>query len=112
MDSVAGSACGLEGVTIGSGARTTTVAVAVAKTSRVGVIVRGGSNEAIEDEIISVVPMTGATVVGARTRNSGGVGYPMSSLKVAPNLLETGVSVTSTDVDRVGVKPMTIGVKC
>ena len=36
----------------------------------------------------------------------------MSSLKVAPRLLETGVSVTSTDVDRVGVKPMTIGVKC
>ena len=53
----------------------------------------------IEDGIVLVVPMTGATVVGARTQNSGGVGYPVSSLKVAPKLLETGMSVTSIDMD-------------
>ena len=56
--------------------------------------VRGGSDEATEDGIVSVVPMTGAAVVGARALNSGGVGYPVSSLKVAPRLLEIGVSVT------------------
>ena len=61
--------------------------------------IRGDSDEATEDEIVSVVPVTGAAMVGARTQNSGGVGCPMSSLKVAPRLLETGVSVTSTDVD-------------
>ena len=64
-----------------------------------GVTVRGGLDEAIEDEIISIVPMTGAAMVGARTQNSGGVGCPVSSLKVAPKLLETGMSVTSTDMD-------------
>jgi hypothetical protein len=56
--------------------------------------------------------MTGAAMVGARALNSGGVGCPVSSLKVAPRLLETGMSVTSTEVDWVGVKPMTKGVKC
>ena len=61
--------------------------------------VRGGLDEATEDEIISVVPMTGAAMVGAETQNSGGVGCPMSSLKVAPKLLETGMSITSTDMD-------------
>ena len=60
---------------------------------------RDGSDEATEDGIISVVPVIGVVVVGARTQNSGGVGCPMSSLKVAPRFLETGVSVTSTDVD-------------
>ena len=84
-------------VTVGREA--TSTVVAVAETLRVGETIRGGSNEAIEDAIALVVPMTGAAVVGARTRNSGSVGYPMSSLKVAPRLLETGVSVTSTDVD-------------
>ena len=64
-----------------------------------GVTVRGGSDEAIEDGIVLVVLVTGAAVVGARTQNSGGVGCPVSSLKVAPRLLEIGVSVTSTDVD-------------
>jgi len=97
VDLVDGSACGLEGVIVGSGARTADVAVA--ETSRVGVTVRGGSDEATEDEIVSVVLMTGAAVVGARTRNSGSVGYPMSSLKVAPKLLETGMSITSTNMD-------------
>ena len=63
------------------------------------VTIRGGSDEAIEDGIVSVVPVTGVAVVGGGTQNSGGVGYPMSSLKVAPRLLETGVSITSTNMD-------------
>jgi len=63
------------------------------------VTIRGGSDEAIEDGIILVVPMTGAAMVGAQALNSEGVGCPMSSLKVAPRLLEIGVSVTSMDVD-------------
>ena len=71
----------------------------MAKTSRVGMTIKGGIDEAIEDVIISVVPMTRAAVVAARTRNSGGVGYPVRSLKVIPKLLETGMSVTSTDMD-------------
>ena len=53
-----GSACGSKGVTIGSGARIATVTVT--KTSRVGVTVRGGSDEATEDGIISVVLVMGA----------------------------------------------------
>ena len=61
--------------------------------------VRGGLDEATEDRIISVVPVIGAAVVGVGTRNLGGVGCPMSSLKVVPKLLEIGMSVTSTDVD-------------
>ena len=50
-----------------------------------------------DDGIVFVVPVIGATEVGIGTRNSGGVGYPVSSLKVAPRLLETRVSVTSTE---------------
>ena len=61
--------------------------------------IRGGSDKEIEDGIISVVAMTRAAVVGAGTQNSGGVGCPVSSLKVAPKLLETGLSITSTNVD-------------
>ena len=61
--------------------------------------VRGSSDEATEDEIILVVPVTGVAMVGARTHNSGGVCYPMSSLKVALRLLEIGVSITSTNMD-------------
>ena len=57
-----------------------------------GVTVRGSSDEATEDGIISVVPMTRVAMVGVGTQNSGGVGYPVSSLKVAPKLLETGMS--------------------
>ena len=62
----------------------------------IGITIAGGSDDATDDESISVVPVTGATMVGIGTRNSGGVGCPVSSLKVAPRLLETGVSVTST----------------
>ena len=85
------------GVTVGSGA--TSASVAVAEASSVGVTIGGGSDEATEDGRVSVVLVTRATEVGARTQNSRGVGYPMSSLKVAPKLLETGVSVTSMDSD-------------
>jgi hypothetical protein len=63
------------------------------------VTIEDGSDEATEDGIISVVPVTGAAVVGARTQNSRGVGYPVSSLKVAPKLRETRVSVTNIDLD-------------
>ena len=57
-------------ITIGSG--TTSAAVAVAET---------GSDDAIDDRIVSVVPVTGATMVVIGTRNSSGVGCPISSLK-------------------------------
>jgi hypothetical protein len=67
--------------------------------SSVVVTIGGRSDEAIEDEIVSVVLVTRAAVVGARTRDSKGVGCPMSSLKVAPKLRETGVSITNTDSD-------------
>jgi hypothetical protein len=43
--------------------------------------------------------MTGVAVVGARALNSGGVGCLVSSLKIAPRLLDTRVSITSTEVD-------------
>ena len=61
------------------------------------ITISGGSDDATDDGSVSVVLVTGATVEDAETRNSGGVGYPISSLKVAPRLLETGVSVTSID---------------
>ena len=61
-----------------------------------GITIAGGSDDATDDWSISVVPATGATVVGTGTHNSSGAGCPVSSLKVAPRLLETGVSVTST----------------
>ena len=61
--------------------------------------VKGGLDEATEDGIVSVVPMIGAAMVRVGTRNSGGGGWPMSSLKLAPKLLEIGMSITSTDMD-------------
>jgi hypothetical protein len=48
------------------------------------VTIGGGSVKATEDGIISVVPMTGVAVVEAKTQNFGGVGYPISSLKIEP----------------------------
>ena len=42
-----------------------------------------------------VVIVTRAAMVGIETQNIRGVGYPVSSLKVAPRLLETRVSVTN-----------------
>ena len=59
--------------------------------------VAGGSNNATDEGSVSVVPVTRATVVGTWTHNFGGVGCPISSLNVAPRLLDTGVSVTSTE---------------
>jgi hypothetical protein len=67
--------------------------------SCVVVTIGGGSIKATKDRIISVVLVTGTTVVEAKTRNSGGVGCPISSLKVAPKLRETGVSITSKESD-------------
>ena len=49
------------------------------------------------DGSVSIVRVTGATVEGLGTRRSGGVGYLVNSLKVAPRLLETGVSVIRND---------------
>jgi len=62
-----------------------------------GITVGGGSDDTTDDGSVSIVPVTGATMVVIGTRNSGDVGYPVSSLKVAPRLLETEVSVTSTE---------------
>ena len=62
-----------------------------------GITVGGGSDDATDDGSVSVVPVTRATVGDTGTRNYGSVGYPVSSLKVAPRLLETGVSVTNTE---------------
>ena len=86
-----------EVVSIGSGA--TTASVSIAEASSVEVTIRGGSNEATEDGRVSVISMTRAAVVGARTQKSRGVGCPMSSLKVAPKLLDTRVSITNIDSD-------------
>ena len=77
-------ACDSRSITVGSGA----TYIAVAET---------GLDDATDDGIISIVSVTRTTVVVTGTRNSGGVGYPISSLKVAPRLLETGVSITSTE---------------
>ena len=62
-----------------------------------GMTVAGGSDDATDDGSVSVVPVTGAMVEGLGTHSSGGVGCPVNSLKVAPKLLETRVSVTSID---------------
>ena len=62
-----------------------------------GITIVGGFDDATDDGSVLVVLVTGATVVGAGTHSSGGVGCPVSSLKVAPRLLKTRVSVTSTE---------------
>ena len=54
-------------------------------------------DDATDDGIISVVLVTRAVVVGIETQNTGGVGCPVCSLKVAPRLLETRVSVTNAE---------------
>ena len=56
-----------------------------------------GSNDGIEEGSVSVVPVIGATIEGPGTCKYGRVGYHVNSLKVAPRLLETGVSDTSTE---------------
>ena len=62
-----------------------------------GITVGGGFDDATDDGSVSVVLVTRATVVGTGTCSSGGIGYPVSSLNIAPRLLETGVSVTGTE---------------
>ena len=59
--------------------------------------VAGGYDDATEEGSVSVVPVIGATVEGPRTCRYGGVGCPVNSLKVAPKLLETEVSGTSSE---------------
>ena len=54
-------------------------------------------DDATDDGIVLVVLVARAAVVGIGTQNTGGVGCPVSSLKVALRLLETGVSVTNIE---------------
>ena len=54
--------------------------------------VAGGSDDAIDDGSVSIVPVIGATMEGLGTYSSGGVGCPVNSLNEAPRLLETGMS--------------------
>ena len=56
-----------------------------------------GSDDATEEGSVSVVAVIGVAVEGPRTCRYGGVGCPVDSLKVAPRLLETEVSGTSSD---------------
>ena len=63
----------------------------------VGITKAGGSDDAIDEGSVSVVPVIGATMEGLGACNSGGVGCPVNSLNVAPRLLKTRVSVTSID---------------
>ena len=64
----------------------------------------GGSDDATEEVSVSVVSLIGATVEGPGTCKYGGVGCPINSLKVAPRLLETKVSGTSSEEVWAGVK--------
>ena len=59
--------------------------------------VAGISNDATKEGSIFVVLVIGATVEGLETYRYGGVGCSVNSLKVAPRLLEIGVSFTSSD---------------
>ena len=56
-----------------------------------------GSDDATDEESVSVVSVIGATMEGLRTCRYGGVSCPINSLKVAPRLLETVVSGTSSE---------------
>jgi hypothetical protein len=67
---------------------------------------RVGSDDAIEEESISVVLVIGATIEGPGTYRYGGIGYPINSLKEAPRLLDTMVSGTSSEGVSSGVKPI------
>ena len=57
----------------------------------------GSSDDATKEGSVSVVPVIGAIVEGLGTCRYGRVGYPVNSLKVAPRLLETEVSGTSSE---------------
>ena len=56
-----------------------------------------GSDDAIEEGSVSVVLIIGATMEGPRTCRYCRVGCPVNSLNVAPRLLETEVSGTSSE---------------
>ena len=62
-----------------------------------GMTIAGGSDDATDDGSVSVVLVIGATVEGLGICNSGGIGCPVNSLKVALRLLETRVSITIID---------------
>ena len=76
------------------------------------ITVAGSSDDATEEGSVSVVPITGAMVVGTGASRSGGVGCPVNSLKDAPRLLDTKVSDTSSEDVSAGVKPVRNGVNC
>ena len=57
----------------------------------------GGFDDAIEEGSVSIVPVIGATIEGHGTCKYSRVGCPINSLKVAPRLLETEVSGTSSE---------------
>ena len=59
--------------------------------------IAGVSDDATDEGSVSVVPVIGATVERPGTCSSGGVGCPVNSLNVAPRLLETEVSGTSSE---------------
>ena len=59
--------------------------------------VSGSSDDATKEGSVYVVLVIGATVEGPGTCRYGRVGYPVNSLKVAPRLLETEVSGTSSE---------------
>ena len=71
-----------------------------------------GSDDATEEGSVSVVPVTGAMVVGTGICRSGGVGCHVNSLKEAPRLLNTEVSSNSSDDVSTDVKPVRNGVNC
>jgi len=55
-----------------------------------------GSDDAIDEGSIFVVPVIGATIEGIGICKYGEVGCPINSLKVTPRLLQTKVSGTSS----------------
>ena len=77
-----------------------------------GMTEAAGSDDATEEGSISVMPVTGAMVVGIGIWRSGGVGCPVNSLKEALRLLDTEVSSTSSEDVSAGVKPVQNGVNC
>ena len=62
-----------------------------------GMTVAGGSDDAIKEGNVYVILIIGATVEGPGTCKYGEVGCSINSLKVAPRLLETEVSDTSSE---------------
>ena len=63
----------------------------------IGMTIAGSSDDAIEEGSLSVIIVMGIAVEGPGTCRYGRVGCPVNSLKVAPRLLETVVSGTSSE---------------